>query len=417
MAKRVIQNLDLKIKLTNEYLRNGGVGKIFDPGLLDDLINTKFVDGKADPDSVTTRMNAFMIGILHSHLSPPFYSPEHISEYASTLQKAQIFEQENIDTVEQFDKIYEEFKNKDSILFRGQREAKWRLYSKLQRQWILEKLADSNKSYQSLIERLVAAGLAEYAEKIKELFDKHHIDINNDIAVLGFLQHHGCPTPLLDWTYKFQNALFFGLDGLQPRQHESEIEDYFSVYYLEEEYFEDGSMRKVMSDSLSTFSAEMIDKLAEAVAPDEQVLKEMREKFKDRSFFDKSKFEGSGMVKDMAEINKLMNFPITYFSDKNRESGIIFSLNNSKNILNQVGVFTWNADPSKPLELMGNEQYKSSKVEEEPDDYRFCKCFNIHKSLEGHIRNRLTEDGITKEFIYPSNDIDTCDVFEKNKKE
>lgn len=413
MAKREIQNLDIKVKLLNEYLRNGGVEKILNPALLNDIINFR----SDDTDTVTSRLNAFMMGILHLHSSPPFYSEEHISEYASLLQKSQVFEQVNVDTVENFDKIYEEFKNKDNILFRGQREAKWRLYSKLQRQWILENLADSNKSYQSLIQRLVAAGLDEYADKIKELFDEIHIDIDNDIAVLGFLQHHGCPTPLLDWTFKFQNALFFGLDGLEPKQHETEIEDYFSVYYLEEEYFEDGSMRKVMSDSMEIFSAEFIDKWAVANATDEKSLVEMREKFKNRSFFDKEKIKGSGLVKNMTEVDKLMNFPITYFSDKDRESGIIFSLNNSKNILNQAGVFTWNANPSKPLELMGNEQYKSGKEEEEPDDYRFCKCFNIHKSLEGHIRQRLNDDGITKNFIYPTGDIQTHTVFEKNKKE
>lgn len=33
MAKRVISNLDLKIKLTKEYLGNGGIKKIQSPDL------------------------------------------------------------------------------------------------------------------------------------------------------------------------------------------------------------------------------------------------------------------------------------------------------------------------------------------------------------------------------------------------
>lgn len=49
-----------------------------------------------------------------------------------------------------------------------------------------------------------------------------------------------CPTPLLDWTYKFQNALFFGLDGLEKNQGAKEIDDYFSLFYLEEEYMGEG---------------------------------------------------------------------------------------------------------------------------------------------------------------------------------
>ncbi len=222
---------------------------------------------------------------------------------------------------------------------------------------------------------------------------------------------------MLDWTFKFQNALYFGIDGLVPREREAEIEDYFSVYHLEEEIFEQGSMRKLMSDSMATLSAEYIAKLAMEIATDDNMLAETRQKFKDRSYFDKAKIKGSGMVKSIMEIQKMINLPLMYFSDKDKDSGIVFSLNNSKNILNQSGVFTWNADATKPLELVGYDQYKLGKNETEPEDYRFCKCFNIHKSLEGHIRKRLTEDGVTKDFIYPNVNIETYDVFEKNKKE
>lgn len=45
-----ISNLDLKVQLTNEYLRNGGISKIHEVQLLDDIINTKFdARGKAYP--------------------------------------------------------------------------------------------------------------------------------------------------------------------------------------------------------------------------------------------------------------------------------------------------------------------------------------------------------------------------------
>src|SRR5690606_30823081 len=153
MPKRKISNLDLKVKLTNEYLNNGGIEKIPSVRLLEDLIKVKSgPDGKVDPDTVSTTVNAFMLAMLGSHLSPPFYHPEHISEYKSTLQKNNSFVQENIDTEEQFDKIYKEYKEKENTLFRGQREAKWRLYSKLQRLWIAEKLYEK-QGYQTFLER------------------------------------------------------------------------------------------------------------------------------------------------------------------------------------------------------------------------------------------------------------------------
>jgi hypothetical protein len=131
-----------------------------------------------------------------------------------------------------------------------------------------------------------------------------------------------------------------------------------------------------------------------------------------RKLFDRKKMSGSGLISHMTKVENLLGFPIAYFSDKDVESKILFSLNNSKNILNQAGVFTWNADPSKPLEMVGDEQFRLNKKEEEIN-YRFCSCFNINKKLSVHIRNRLEADGITKEFVYPTPGISTWGIFEK----
>lgn len=417
MPKRKISNLDLKIKLTNEYLNNGGIEKIPSVRLLEDLIKVKSgPDGKVDPDTVSTTVNAFMLALLDSHLSPPYFHPEHISEYKSTLQKNNSFVQENIDTEEQFNKIYEEFKGKENIIFRGQREAKWRLYSKLQRLWLAEKLHEK-EDYETFLTRLVELGKEEYTRPIQELLKANHVDTSNSIAVLAYLQHHECPTPLLDWTYSFQNALYFALDGLESNKSTIEIEDYCSVYYIEEEYFEGGSLKKIMSDGLDELDARELARMIEIISNgDEEKKKEMTEHFVGRKVFDREKLNGSGLISHMTKMEHLINFPIGYFSDRDKDSGILFSLNNSKNILNQQGVFTWNADPSKPIELVGDEQFKEGTTEEEAKEYSFCSCFNIHKSLRSHIRKRLEADGITKDFIYPTPDINSWEIFEKCKK-
>ena len=175
MPKRRISNLDLKVKLFNEYLENGGVEKIVFPDLLEDLIKVKKgPDGKVDPDTVSPLVNAAMQAHLGSHLMPPFFHEEHISEYSSTLQKNNSFVQENIDTEEQFDKIYEEYTAKKDTLFRGQREAKWRLYSKLQRLWILEKLYEKH-DFKAFLESLVELGKEEYGKSIQDLLIENHI--------------------------------------------------------------------------------------------------------------------------------------------------------------------------------------------------------------------------------------------------
>lgn len=420
MPKRKISNIDLKVKLFNEYLENGGVEQIVFPDLLKDLIKVrKGLDGKVDPDTVSPLVNAAMLAHLGSHLSPPPFHPQNISEYQSTLQKNNNFVQENIDSPDQFDIVYEEYKIKENTLFRGQREAKWRLYSKLQRLWISEKLF-GEWDYETFLIELVELGKEAYSIPIQELLQANHIDTTNSIAVLAYLQHHDCPTPLLDWTYSFQNALYFSLDGLQPNKGTIEIEDYFSVYHIDEEYFEGGSLRKIISDSLDEIDARGLARMIDMMSNgDEKKKRKMTEHFAGRKVFDRNKLNGSGLISHITKIKHLITFPISYFSDRDKDTGIIFSLNNSKNILNQQGVFTWHADPGKPIELVGDEQFKEGKTEEEVRDYSFCSCFNIHKSLESYIRKRLEADGITKELIYPTPDINTWEIFEKckNKKD
>lgn len=412
MSKRKITNLDLKVKYTKEYLDNGGYKKINFVNILRSLMKVKTgADGKVDPETVDGTANAFMMVLLQKHFEPPFFSEKHSSEYISTLQKSLYFDQDNIDTTEQFDIIYEEYKNKQDTLFRGQREAKWRLYSKLQRVWISEKLGDKFQ-FADFLSSLIQFGLNNYGDKIRMNLDEVHDDSENDIAILGYLQHHGCPTSLMDWTFRFQNALYFGLDGLAPKQNATEIEDYFSVYYIEERYFEGSSIRNIMLEGLERLSAIQLEEIINQFAGEDETLRtEMHEKFKGRYLFDKSKYAGSGLIKHMTSIKHMVNFPITYFSDRDKDSGIIFSLNNCHNILNQQGVFTWNADPFKPLEMIGNEQFGQDKEEEEQINYRFCHCFNINKKLAGYIQERLELDGINRDFIYPTTDIDTQDAF------
>ncbi|TRZ54170.1 hypothetical protein D4S03_00540, partial [bacterium] len=72
---------------------------------------------------------------------------------------------------------------------------------------------------------------------------------------------------------------------------------------------------------------------------------------------------------------------------------------NNLNIVNQQGIFTWNADPAKPLEQVGNEEFLKENPEEK--GYRFCSCYNIKKSLEPVVRKAIEEFGINQEFIYP----------------
>lgn len=408
---RKISNLDLKVQFTNEFLRSGGLETIRDNELLTDLINFN----RNDLNTVTVRLNAFMSSILRNHITPPYFSENHISEYESFLQKSNLFDQGQIDTEEDFDKVYEQFKNIEHMLFRGQREARWRLYSTLQRFWIWDKLNETEESYLEFLQKLIQNGKEKYQGKIEDILEESHIDTINDIAILGFLQHHETPTPLLDWTYSFQNALYFGIDNIEPNPGMKEIDNYFSVYSIQEKDFGQGGMRTILDDSLKKVGDDLKIAFMRKIADDDEDFKKMKEHFEERSFFDTNRVKGSGLIRHMTRIENLINIPITYFSDNESDSNLIFSLTNSNNIKNQKGVFTWNANTFKPLEMLGNEQYDVSRTENDSEDYRFSGCYNINKKLVPYIKQQLEKDGITKEFIYPDTDLNTWHIYDESR--
>lgn len=408
---RKISNLELKLQLTNEYLRSGGLETIRDNALLTDLINFN----QNDLDTVTPRMNAFMLAILGNHITPPYFSENHISEYDSFLQKSSLFDQQKIDTESDFDKLYIDLKETKNMLFRGQREARWRLYSTLQRYWIWHKLSETESSYFDFLKKMVELGKVNHKTKIEEILNENNIDTVNDISILGFLQHHETPTPLLDWTYNFQNALFFGLDNIVPNSGMKEIDNYFSIYFIQEEGFGQGGMRTILNQGLNLVSEELKIAYMRKISENESDFQNMKKHFEERSFFDTNRIKGSGLIAHMTRIENLIDIPITYFSDNESDSKLFFSITNSENIKNQKGVFTWNSHVSKPLEMRGNELYNESREENDNDDYRFSGCYNINKNLAPYIKTKLQKDGITKEFIYPDSHINTWNIYEQSK--
>ncbi len=415
---REIANLDLKIKLTNEYLKTGGTEKILSVNLLEDLIKIKFDEsGNAKTETISSRVNAFMMGILHLNELPPVQIDNNLPEYISFIQKNLFFEQVKIDTKEQVDELFEKYSDVKDILFRGQKEAKWRLYSSLQRKWIWENMEDSGVDFHSFLERIVKNGRIAAKDNITNIFNDINEDTLNDIAILGYLQHHDCPTPLLDWTYNFETAMFFGVDGLEDNESPREIDHYFSIYFLEEVHFENGGMKAIINEGLQTIGEIIKLDFIKQIAKDEKQRAQMETQFKERSLFDKDRISGSGLISHMTKIERMLNFPLSYFSDRDLSLGIAFSLKNSENIRRQNGVFTWNSYQDKPLEDVGNEQFRENNSGDKSDDYRFCKCYNIHKNLSTYIKEKLEQKNISIEKMYPDKEINLQNIYEQSKEE
>lgn len=407
-------NLNSRIKLFADWLNNGGVKTIWSNSLLEDLIKVKYhPDGIVDESTVSSVVRAALLAYEGTQLTAPHSSIELMTEYETTLQKALFFEQVMIDTKEDFDSIYEENKNLESTLYRGVSEAKWRIYSSLQRYWINEKLYQNGTDYKTFVEKTIINAKKQNGGVLEKFFKKNGISPDNDIAVLSFLQHYGCPTPLVDWSNSFENALYFATENVNAFTKESrEIDKYFSVYHIEEKDLISTSLVALVEKGISEAEKHVKNNIIRNGQTEGIEQPEMEKFFaRDRLKMATKMLHQKSLIKFITKIERLITFPLTYFSDINEKNDIQFSLNNSMNIINQQGVFIWNSDPFKPIEHVGNEQFGSK----ENVIYRFSKCYNINKKLVDYVKDKIRQEGINSEFIYPDPSLIAKNSFEETK--
>jgi hypothetical protein len=394
-------DMDLKVKLYKEYLDNGGIEKIVFPELLRDLMKVKQLpNGKVNPATVSSVVNAAMLAYVASQLDAPFTTDKYLAEYQTVLQKSIFFDQETIDTKEQFNEVFEKYKETTGILYRGLNEAKYRLYSSLQRCWITGKFPEQNANFADFLRALVENARKVHGSVLTNYFKIANFDPTNDLAILSFLQHYGCGTPLLDWTYSFSNALYFATERISAPTTTHEIDQYFCVYFIQESDLEKGSLKNMIHTGLNKYREDFKQKLKEQMLSGPFSKEQIDYYFTDdlmNQMFDIS--ASKGVVKELTKIDNLLTAPLLYFSDFNNSNAIRYSVNNSLNIVNQKGAFTWNADPVMPLEHVANEVVKK----ENPNaDYHFCQCINFNKKLAHIVRDKLNEINVTRDFIYPN---------------
>jgi len=101
---------------------------------------------------------------------------------------------------------------KRGFIFRGQSIAKWTLVS------LWHRLAqDKNlRSFHSLLP-FVHDYVSPWADRAWDLAQPLQLT-----AFIGFLRHHGFPTPLLDWTESPYMAAYFAFEGVNDEEPESD---------------------------------------------------------------------------------------------------------------------------------------------------------------------------------------------------
>lgn len=255
--------------------------------------------------------------------------------------------------------------NDKSYVFRGQPEAKYKLYNSLQRLWSEKKLKNHYNNYSVLIENLI-----KHCKDWNNGLILKYLDyvgkFDNDLSYLSIMQHYGMPTPLLDFTYDINKSLFFAIENIDLSPSNSEIENYFSIYSV--------LKRNTVLYATDLFINKMVDI---------------------------SKEENDIITKNL---KTTMQFEIVLVDNTDIE----YRIQNNLNIINQDGAFIFNSSPSEPLEI----QYISMKKTIEHFMKRLNKpieipkevgvCLNINKKLIDQIITYLESKGINKNTIYPN---------------
>lgn len=267
-----------------------------------------------------------------------------------------------------------------ALIYRGMKEAKYKILSSAQRLWIMNEMSQwSSKSYMDFINDLVTN--ANKNALISKVFDLYNYSITDrEFPILSLLQHYGAPTPLMDWSYNQNVAFFFATEELhQKKKPKQKIDNYFSIYRINKRKYKEEFLnvtdifpgtRYPQINSFSDFG----DKLNNANS---------------NSIFYISDFERPGESKGSKKpYGKLII----------RTSKPYTSIYN-QNIIPQEGLFIFNPFSTKTLEEIFN-------VDQNKEGWNHAltsfECFNIHKDLAEYLRRKIdVRYKINKGFIYP----------------
>ena len=329
-----------------------------------------------------------------------------LETYGSLDEKKNFFEKNEqkgfkyhlINTIKDLDRALIEMKELEVseesadfvFIFRGVSEAKYKLYTSAQREWITNEWEQQGISFSEFIGRQLFYTKAGF---IKNYFQSMGIAIN-DLLLLSFLQHYRAPSPLLDFTTDPEVSLFFALEHMQGISPGSQdIGNYFSIYVIlmNKERSLDVSLKQQFEHIAKLQVAiEDLQKTDDIEIPDEEA-KKYPQVF---NWLPNNETGGIGLC--CARIRFLPN-PLDAVHFKHRALMNLYWSN--PNIVAQKGCFLLNTHGKKPLEERLLEEIEAEIKERGAVNSIRVVCFDIHKSLASYIQGRYMNKS-PKE-IYP----------------
>lgn len=284
-----------------------------------------------------------------------------------------------IDTVQAFDNWYSQLTAKDKLnqsndissridtnnMFRGMGEAKYKLFTSSQRFWIINELEQwwRPRRYLEFVNELVDNARKKLL--FRKVFEYYKLAGNQrDFPLLSILQHYGAPTPLMDWTYNIDVALYFATEGATQSYSSSEIDQYFSIYQIEKQRQKWNEFNNLIDWHKGSFP-------------------------RVSSFY--------GWEDNQNSIFYISDFEVKPDAKSFRDERPITTIYN-QNIIPQEGLFVFNPFPTKPLEDCFNTDH-----EQDGNNLNLIPflCVNIKKELAEYVRRKIKFKGIDNNFIYP----------------
>ena len=305
-----------------------------------------------------------------------------LKRYYSLKEKEKYYTCYTINSIADLQSVMSDFDGK-RMVFRGVKEASYYNYPSA----LVRGIQLPQQEYDNLIAASIDAVWSN--KRIEKLLLKQAED-DTDMQALSLLQHYGFGTTILDFTYKFNYAVFFALDGLSYFKGESidkiDIDDYFSIYMFDINDAEHSSIQ----------NSNIID-LPRLEAYDKEAKNSIGESYKGPSESTRCSFCNIP-YKELARIKGGITIAgryggRMYYESQSTGIYVTYDVSNDRSDM-QVGLFKLSPSASMSYEEAALQNYSQM--------YSHLFCLNIHKSLKSILgENYLIPFNIRRETVYP----------------